>query len=391
MPGALSSIVGLGKSQLSRSPIGSARSLAAAAVRDAIANAGLDTADVDGLLINQSSLAPAGTLPLQMMDDIGLSSLRFLSQVEGKGASVLQMVQLATMAIRQGMASAVACVFADAPLVAGQGGGQSYQNEAPLTGIAGWEGQYGLYGPAASYALATQRYMHDFQVTESQLAQYPIACRKWAALNPAALLQKPLDLEGYLASRYIAEPIRVFDCAYPVNGGIAVIVSSAEAAADCPNPPVYVHGMGQGHATIHRLAGDQDEHQTAGALAGAGMYAMAGATPADVTLCQFYDAFSFCAVAALEDYGLCPRGEGAAFIASGATSPGGRLPVNTGGGHLASYYMQGMTPLEEAIVQARGHGAARQIAANDLILVNGSGGRLEYHAAMLLSPHLKLA
>ena len=94
MAGALSSIVGLGKSQLSRSPIGSARSLAAAAVRDAIANAELDMADVDGLLINQSSLAPAGTLPLQMMDDIGLSDLRFLSQVEGKGASVLRQMPI---------------------------------------------------------------------------------------------------------------------------------------------------------------------------------------------------------------------------------------------------------------------------------------------------------
>ncbi|MES1977973.1 MAG: thiolase family protein [Pseudomonadota bacterium] len=390
MPGALSSIIGLGKSELSRSPIGSARSLAATALQSAIANAGLETSAIDGLLINQSSLAPAGTLPLQMMDDVGLSKLRLLSQIEGKGASVLQMVHLATMAIRQGMASAVACVFADAPLVAGQGGGQSYQNEAPLTGIAGWEGQYGLYGPAASYALATQRYMHDFQVGESTLAQYPIACRKWAARNPAALMKKPLDLEGYLAARYIAEPIRMFDCAYPVNGGIAVIVSSVDAARDTPNPGVYVHGMGQGHSTIHRLAGHQDEHETAGSLAAKGVYGMAGVTPAEVTVCQFYDAFSFCAVAALEDYGLCERGEGAAFIASGATSPGGELPVNTGGGHLASYYMQGMTPLEEAIVQARAHGGDRQVGANDLILVNGSGGRLEYHAAVLLSPHLKL-
>jgi acetyl-CoA acetyltransferase len=103
-----------------------------------------------------------------------------------------------------------------------------------------------------------------------------------------------------------------------------------------------------------------------------------------------YDAFSYNAVAALEDYGFCRPGEGAAFISDGNTSPGGRLPLNTGGGQLASFYLQGMTPLTEAVIQGRSAGEARQVEKNDVILVNGSGGRLEYHAALIVSPHQSL-
>ena len=309
--------------------------------------------------------------------------------MEGKGASVLQMLQQATLASRPGMVSNVACVFADAPIGAAKGGARSYQNESPLTGISGWEGQYGLFGPAGAYAIAARRYMHDFGVTEAGLGEVAVASRRWARSNPDAFLREPLTITDYLASRLIAEPFHLFDCAYPVNGGIAVIVSSVEQAAEFPRPPVYVHGMGQGHRTVNRVA-VADEHATAGVLAARGAYRMAGIGPTNVTACEFYDAFSICTIAALEDYGMCERGGGAALIASGATSPGGRLPVNTGGGQLSAYYLQGMTPLAEAVIQGRAQGGARQVPHNDIILVNGSGGRLEYHAAVILSPHRRL-
>ena len=205
MGGALAAVVGLGKSALSRAPIGSAREMAVAAVVDAIADAGLAPGDIDGLLLNQSALAPAGTLPLQMMDYIGLTDLRLLSLVEGKGASVLQMLQQATMAIRHGMVSNVACVFADAPIGAAKGGARSYQNESPLTGISGWEGQYGLFGPAGAYAIAARRYMHDFGVTEAGLGEVAVASRRWARSNPDAFLREDAGI-GRLHRRLAYQP-----------------------------------------------------------------------------------------------------------------------------------------------------------------------------------------
>lgn len=383
---ATSAIVGLGFSQLSRQPIGSARALALEAISLAITDAGLALKDIDGLLINQSALAAPGSLNLRLQEDAGLGSLRLLSCVEAKGASVLQMVQQAALAIAAGMARNVVCVFADAPLVADVAGSQSYGNASILTGIEGWEAQYGMFGPVGAYALLARRYMEVFGVSERQLAGHALACRRWAQDNPQAFLRKPLTMDDYLAARKVAEPFRVLDCAFPINGGAAVVVSAAPQASDAARPAVYIHGMGQGHAAAAMLRASGEDWPTPAALAAQTLYRMAGIGPAEVSMFQIYDAFSYCAVAALEDFGFCEYGSGAAFIADGNTAPGGSLPVNTGGGQLSGGYLQGMTPLTEAVIQGRGDGAARQ-ARNDLILVNGSGGRLEYHAALLLSPH----
>jgi acetyl-CoA acetyltransferase len=381
---AASAIVGLGFSQISRKPVGTPRSLAAEAVRSAIADAALKPADIDGLLINPSSLAAEDALPLRLQEDIGLRDLRLLCCIDAKGSAVVQMVQQATMAIQTGLATRVACVFADAP-VAGKGAGDAYAITSPLTGITGWERQYGLFGATGAYALAANRHMALHGWDQDDLGAYVIACRQWAMLNPDAAIRKPLTLEEYRRSPWIVEPFHMLDCAYPMNGGIAVIVAAGEAA----DRAVYVHGIGQGHPGRPALR-ETPEPRTGGHLAGQRAYAMAGVTAADVTMCQLYDAFSFTALLALEEYGLCPPGQGATFVRQGHTAPGGSLPVNTGGGHLAGGYLQGMTPLAEAVIQGRREAGDRQAQNPDVILVNGSGGRLEYHAALVLSPQHRL-
>ncbi len=381
---ATSAIVGLGFSQTSRKPVGTPRSLAAEAVRAAITDAGLKPADIDGLLINPSALAAEDAIPLRVQEDIGLRDLRLLCSIDAKGSAVVQMVQQATMAIQAGVATRVACVFADAP-VAGKGAGDAYAITSPLTGIAGWERQYGLFGATGAYALAANRHMALHGWDHDDLGAYVIACRQWAMLNPDAAIRKPLTLEEYRRSPWIVEPFHLLDCAYPMNGGISVIVSAAEET----DRAVYVHGMGQGHPGRPALR-ETPEPRTGGHLAGERAYAMAGITASDVTLCQLYDAFSFTALLALEEYGFCPPGAAAAFVREEHTRPGGRLPVNTGGGHLAGGYLQGMTPLAEAIIQGRREAGDRQVSNPDVILVNGSGGRLEYHAALVLSPHQRL-
>ena len=113
---------------------------------------------------------------------------------------------------------------------------------------------------------------------------------------------------------------------------------------------------------------------------------MAGATPADVTCAELYDCYSYTVLASLEDYGFCKKGEGGPFVADGNIAPGGALPPNTGGGQLSGYYMWGMTPISEAVIQARGQGGERQ-APNDLVLVSGNGGLFSHNATLLLSPH----
>jgi acetyl-CoA acetyltransferase len=114
---------------------------------------------------------------------------------------------------------------------------------------------------------------------------------------------------------------------------------------------------------------------------------MAGVTAADVDVCQLYDCYTFTVIVTLEDYGFCAKGEGGPFAASGALAPGGSLPTNTGGGQLSSFYLWGMTPVSEGVIQARGQGGERQVAQHDVVLVSGNGGTLDHHATLVLSPH----
>lgn len=382
-----SAIVGLGFSELSRSDIGTPRDLAIDAVIAAMEDCGLPLTSLDGLLISRSPSAPPSELPLRLRLDLGLGDLNLLGDLQIEGASVVGAIQHASLYLHHGLANTVACVFSDVPLRPGkESGASSYNRVMQLSGLDNWEEQYGVFGAAGPYALAAQRYLSRFGLERSVLGAYAVACRSWAQLNPQAMLREPLDLEGYLRSRPIVDPFRMLDCAYPVNGAIAVVLTRVERALDLPKPPVYVHAFSQGHAGTGNFQGGEPEMEAGGAVAAKALWSMAGVNPADVQVAQIYDAFSYVGLQALEDYGLCPRGEAAHFVAEGHTSPGGRLPVNTGGGHLSGFYLQGMTPVSEAVVQARGEGQDRQVARNELILVTGSGGRLDYHAALMLSP-----
>ncbi|HVZ46487.1 MAG TPA: thiolase family protein [Ramlibacter sp.] len=383
-------ITGLGFSELSRRPIGTARALAVQAVCAAAADAGLGLAQIDGLLISRSSSAPYGDLPMALRDDLGLDGLRLLNTLEGEGTSAIQLVQSACLAVRAGMATTVACVFADAPLKpASPTGASAFRRVMSLTGIAGWESEYGLYAAAGPHAMAARRYMHLYGAAEEDFGAYAISCREWACLDERAAFHDPLALADYLAAPYIAEPLRAFDCAYPVNGAVALIVGRADSMSSAH--PVYVHGMGQGHLARTGLNNTDRSTRTGAELAAREAYRTAGIRPADVQVAQLYDAFSYLGMLAMEEYGLCERGGAADLLRSGRTRPGGDLPLNTGGGHLSGFYLQGMTPLSEAVLQARGTAGKRQAARHEVVLATGVGGCLDYHAALVLSPSKELA
>jgi acetyl-CoA acetyltransferase len=236
----------------------------------------------------------------------------------------------------------------------------------------------------AMYAMVARRYMHTYGTTQDDLGAVAVAQRAWANTNPAAQFHdRPLTLADYHASRWVVEPFHILDCCLVSNGGVAVIVTSADRARALRQPPVYVWGMGQGHP-----GGDVSDTLTSGAvLAKETAFRMAGITAADVDLAELYDCYTFTVLATLEDYGFCPKGEGGAFVADGHTGRDGSLPVNTGGGQLSSSYMWGMTPIAEAIAQARGTAGARQMPRHDIVLASGNGGLLSTHSTLVLSPN----
>lgn len=377
---ALSAITGLGVSALSRDDIGTTRDLGIDAVRAAVADAQLKMADIDGLLICKSPSAPLDSLPLQLRNDLAMGALRLLCQVEGEGTSVLQALQYATLAIGQGMARRVACVFADARMQ-GAGTANAYAKPMVLSGIPEWEARHGLYGALGAYAFNAREYRDSCGLDEQAFGHYAIACRRWAALNPDAFARDALSMDAYLQSRFIVEPLRLLDCALPVNGAAAVIVEQAAQAGRNGHAAVCLHGMGQGHAVDDGL-GQSDPRTSAGDAAAAAL-GMAGITRDQVRQLQVYDPFSSIGLQLLEAYGFCAKGQAAAFVKSGATSPGGRLPMNTGGGQLSGFYLQGMTPVIESVQQLRGVAQARQCDRGP-VLVGGLGGCFEYNAAVVL-------
>jgi acetyl-CoA acetyltransferase len=380
----LAAIVGHGLSRISRDPIGSARSLAVEAIMAALNDAGLEVDDIDGLLINRSPSAPVRSLPLAIQRDAGFRNLSVLTCIDGEGCSAIQMIQYASFALAHRLADTIVCVFADAR-IATSGSGSGYSSVMTVTGDDGWDAHHGLYGAIGPYALAARRYLDHYKLDETALGQYVLSNRRWAQLNEAAFMRKPLAMDEYLGARWIVEPLRLLDCAFPVNGAAAVVVTSADRAGDYEHA-VFIHGVGQGHSGTPHTNLHEGELVTGAVLAANQVFGAAQVTPSDVTLCQFYDNFSYVGLQLLEDYGLCPRGEACAFIRDGHTSPGGRLPVATGGGHLSGSYLQGMTPIIEAVVQASRRAGARQVPNTDLILVTGVGGRMDYHAALLMSP-----
>jgi acetyl-CoA acetyltransferase len=381
-------IAGLGITEMGKVYGRTAPEFAAGAVRLAVADAGLDLHQVDGLMTNTGLTGDVG---LGLQRHLGLRHLRLLSEVQAYGSSAGAMVQYAAMAVTSGMADVVACVFADAPLKdTSPGAGAAYAGTGRRP--AGWHGlaaASGIYSANTLYALAARRHMQTYGTTSEQLGHIAVAQRAWAARNPLAQMRDPITLADHQNSRWIAEPFHLLDCCLVSNGGVAVIVTSADRAAGLAQPAVHIRGWGQAHPGSV-MGRDSEFGLVSGAsLAGPTALKMAGITIGDIDVAELYDCYTYTVLISLEDYGFCAKGEGGPFAASGVLGPEGTLAVNTGGGQLSSYYMWGMTPLSEAVIQARGQGGDRQAPRHDMVLVSGNGGVLDHHSTLILSPHAR--
>ncbi|HSV40884.1 MAG TPA: thiolase family protein [Nocardioidaceae bacterium] len=383
MSGQGAAIAGLGITEVGKVYGRSATDFAADAVRRAAADAGIGVSDIDGLLVS-SGLKRDVSITLQRV--LGLRDLRLLTEMNAFGASAGAMVAHAAAAVTSGMADTVACVFADAPLKPKVSAGASYTGRSakPLSGFASYLVASGITNANARYALATRRHMETFGTTSEQLGAIAVSQRAWAAHNPLATLREPLTLEEHQASRWIAEPLHLLDCCLVSNGGAAVIVTMADRARDLAQPPVNILGWGQGHPGQVNERNSDFGLRTGAAISGPTAFKMAGIQVADVDLLELYDCYTFTVLVTLEDYGFCAKGEGGAFVENGRTGPGGDLPVNTGGGQLSSFYLWGMTPLTEAVIQGRGQAGERQVAKRDVIVASGNGGVLDHHSTLVL-------
>jgi acetyl-CoA acetyltransferase len=378
-------IAGLGLTEFGRIYGRSPADFAIEAIARAADDAGLRLSDIDGLFVNPGV---GNDIDLRLQSSLQMRDTRVLATLQGFGSSAGQMVQYASMAIASGMADVVACVYADAPLKEGRSAGASYSGQQrAMRGVGALPAAAGLRAAPERYAVAARRHMETYGTTSEQLGAVAVAARQWAAMNPHAQMRDPITLADHRSSRMIADPLRLLDCCLVSNGGVAVILTSAERAAHLRQPPVHIWGWGQAHPGYVNRRGSEFGLVTGAVRSGADALKMAGVTVDDIDVRELYDCFTYTTLVTLEDYGFCGKGEGGEFVASGAIAPGGSHPTNTGGGELSSFYMWGMTPLSEAVIQARGQGGRRQVPRHDLIMVSGNGGVLDFHSTLIVSPH----
>lgn len=346
------------------------------AFRRALDDAGLRKEDIDGILTMPGTTSPEGSLHyLRFGEAVGIDP-RYTGSLTMGGGTAGALVQMAALAIAGGLATTVACVFGDTAKTGGSRFGRASGGELP------WS-LWGMMGAAANSALAADRHMHEYGTTSRQLAEVAVACRYHASLNPDAVMREPITIEDHQASRFIVRPLRLLDCCLISDGGVCIIVTSAERARDLAAPPVLIAGMGQAYTTRNLEREDwwTVPHQR-DALAAA--FRMAGVTPGDIDVAQLYDNFTISVLLWLEHAGFCGEGEAGAFVEGGRIRLGGELPVNTAGGNLSESYMEGWLHIVEGVRQMRHACGPRQVADAQLCLVTGRGMALNCSNAMIL-------
>lgn len=342
-------------------------SLAVDAYQRALNDAGMKREDVDGII--QLSY---GSDYDRFLEAIG-SDVRYANQGWTHGRFIAPMLQQAAMVVATGLAKAVAVVHGRKRRAFGQLADLEMWRQG--LGPHGESPAYGALGPVFGAATAAQRYFHMYGGGNEDLAPIAVALRKHARLNPIAVRKDPMTIESYLKSRWIMEPLRLFDCCQNNDGGACLIVTSAERARDCKKPPVYLSGMQGVHAgpQFHNLTlpglgvAQQEVYPYKPGREDLYAYQMAGITHKDVDALITYDAFSPLVLFGLERFGFCGPGEAREFVKGGRIELGGELPVNTSGGLLSEGHVVGWNLFIEAVNQLRHDCGERQVKDAQII------------------------
>jgi acetyl-CoA C-acetyltransferase len=366
-------IAGAYEHPLRKAPDTSLAQLHSEVARGALADAGLELADVDGVFC--SGDAP-GIGALTLSDHLGLRPSHVDSTDTG-GSSYIIAVSHAAQAIAAGKCTVALITLAGRPRSAPSPRDWWFL-EDPTVPEVPYELPF-RHTVANTYAMVARRHMHEFGTTAEQLAWVKVAASHHAQHNPHAMLPQVVTVDDVLGSPLVADPLHRLDCCVVSDGGGALVVVHPDIAKDLARPVVAVRGAAE---AVKGIAGGRvDLTWSAGALSGPRAFAEARVTPADMKYASIYDSFTITVVIQLEDLGFCAKGEGGRFVADGNLISGsGSLPVNTDGGGLCNNHPAnrgGMTKVIEAVRQLRGEAhPAVQVDGCDLALAHGTGGSL---------------
>ena len=375
-------IVGAADTEVGIVPGKSPTELCVEAALLALDDARLHKSAIDGLITCNSMAEPIMYHAEAMAEYLQIFPPMCMTVNTG-GGTTFSVLAHAAAAIQAGMANTILISMADSLR------SSMTREQAMLTQSSTGHPQYEqIYGPTvpAYYALIATAHMAEFGTTAEDFAEVAVSGRLHAVRNPTAQMREVISVEDVVSSRLIADPLHLLDCSLVSDGGSAIIVTSAERAKDFPHKPVYLLGSGEGHSHEH-ISQAADLTTSAALNSGQTAFKKSGRSHKDIDFAQIYDCFTPTVLIQLEDLGFCAKGEGGAFVSSGATRPGGDLPVNTHGGMLSHCHPGNpgaMFALTEAVCQLRGTADTRQVSNAQTALVHAQGGIMSSHATLIL-------
>jgi acetyl-CoA acetyltransferase len=367
-------IAGIGQTEFSKSSGRSELQLACEAVKAALDDAGLTPADVDELV----TFTMDSSEEMEVARNLGIQALSTFSRVPYGGGAGAGTVLQAAMAVATDVAQVVVIYRAfneRSGLRFGNFGGS-------MTGAPpwlSWYGPFGLLTPAAWVAMHARRYMHEYRATNEDFGRIAVVARKHAATNPDAWFYgRPITIEDHQASRWVVEPVlRLLDCCQESDGGVALVVTSAQRARDLRQAPAYITAAAQGATFDGEMMTSYYRDEISGlpemGVVADRLWRQSELTPADISTAFLYDHFTPFVLVQLEELGFCARGEAKDFATVENLSMGGSLPINTSGGLLGEAYIHGMNGITEAVRQLRGT-SCNQIADVEHVLVTSGTG-----------------
>jgi acetyl-CoA acetyltransferase len=368
-------IVGIGETSYSRGTDQSILQMILSASMTAIKDAGLRPSDVDAVI------PPPGFVAWdEIAAHLGIPDVRYTSCPQMGGASPTAGLTTAAMAIAMGLAEVVLLPIGWNGYSALRPRADARSNRRRFSAaffevVKNYYAPYGLRSAPWWYSLYLQRYVKQYNVPPEAAGAVAVACRAHAQLNDKALMRgRPLTMEEYLASPFITEPLRKFDCCVETDCAAAVVVTSAERAKDLAHVPVTILGGAEGHPNRpDELVNRKDVLDLGLELAAPRAFRMAGVTPADMDFLQIYDCFTYVVLLELEALGYAERGGAADFVKDGNIQLGGKFPMNTHGGLMSQGHCWGMNHIVEATRQLRHDAGPAQVEGCELGLVTGYG------------------
>jgi acetyl-CoA C-acetyltransferase len=370
-------VVGIGEVPTGKFPERPCLQNALEACREAILDSGIEKNEIDTIM-------PTGTffdrryntdmIFSKLVEELGLLNIAKNNfQVFAGGSSSSTMLKTACGLINSGLAKVVLCVQSD------KTGSAPVQEMIDLFATFGipdeWETPYGFFMAGTGSLFAT-RYIHETGTKPEHLASVVVSMRKWAALNPNAMLRRELTIEEVLNSKMVATPFTTKEGNVLADGAAAFIVASTERARDLPNPPIYPLGFGS-RVCHYATSQDMDLTRLGFYEASQEAYEMAGVGPEDIDIAELYDGYPIFPLITLEGLGICNRGEAGAFVYEGNTWPGGKLPMTTNGGMLGQGHTAaggGVAILVEAVRQLMGKAGERQVKDATIAVESSLGG-----------------